>query len=261
MADVFISYCRQERPLTAELAAQLMGRGHSVWWDTDLLPHQNFRNEIDRQLDLAKAVVIIWTPTSMKSEWVRAEADHAHRQRKLINTCAGISPLDLPKPFSQTHAVAPSDYLAIFRAIAAIGTLASPARVSPGQHFITQAIAEALVRANDLMRLATLQPWVLDDQYVSRMIEAAERVEEPLRLFRDGLPYPELKTYANRVVSDRIDRATEPLLREVQSEINWMTKHRHSLGVISGARGDLSGVVTTLLELGPAPIIHPESAT
>jgi TIR domain len=106
MADVFISYSKVRRALTEALARHLEAEGFSVWWDTDLLPADNFRAEINHQLDIARAVVIVWTPESKSSEWVCAEADRAHEQRKLVNThSAGLTPRQIPMPFNQTHSV------------------------------------------------------------------------------------------------------------------------------------------------------------
>jgi hypothetical protein len=118
MADVFISYSKSRRALTQALARHLEAEGFSVWWDTDLLPADNFRAEIDRQLELATAVVIVWTPESVKSEWVCAEADRAHEQRKLINSHAtGVTPRRIPIPFNQTHSVPVDNRTAIVAAI------------------------------------------------------------------------------------------------------------------------------------------------
>jgi hypothetical protein len=106
MADVFISYSKVRRALTEALARHLEAEGFSVWWDTDLLPADNFRAEINRQLDIARAVVIVWTPESKSSEWVCAEADRAHEQRKLVNShSAGLTPRQIPMPFNQIHSV------------------------------------------------------------------------------------------------------------------------------------------------------------
>jgi len=68
------------------LAKDLEAAGLSVWWDTSLRPGENFRNEIDEQLDNCKAAVIVWTLESIKSDWVIAEADHAWQLKKLVNT-------------------------------------------------------------------------------------------------------------------------------------------------------------------------------
>jgi TIR domain-containing protein len=118
MADVFISYSRARRALTQALALHLEAEGFSVWWDTDLLPVDNFRAEIDRQLDAAKAIVIIWTPESVKSEWVCAEAERARERRKLVNCHApGLVPRRIPMPFNQTHSASLDDRPAIVAAV------------------------------------------------------------------------------------------------------------------------------------------------
>jgi hypothetical protein len=118
MADVFISYSKSRRALTQSLARHLEAEGFSVWWDTDLLPADNFRAEIDRQLEMAAAIVIVWTPESVKSEWVCAEADRAHEQRKLINSHApGVTPRRIPIPFNQTHSVPVDNRASIVAAI------------------------------------------------------------------------------------------------------------------------------------------------
>lgn len=57
MADVFISYSKAERKLTEDLAKILVGAGLTVWWDTELLPIQRFRAEIDAQLNNCSALV------------------------------------------------------------------------------------------------------------------------------------------------------------------------------------------------------------
>jgi hypothetical protein len=118
MADVFISYAAQQRALTEGVARAVEDSGYSVWWDTDLLANQSFRNEIDKQLDASRAVIIIWTPQSVGSQWVLAEADHAWRQGKLINThTADLPPHAIPKPFNQIHAVAVTDAAAVMAAV------------------------------------------------------------------------------------------------------------------------------------------------
>jgi hypothetical protein len=118
MADVFISYSKVRRALTEALARNLESEGFSVWWDTDLLPADNFRAEINYQLDVAKAVIIVWTPESKSSEWVCAEADRAHEQRKLVNThSAGLTPRGIPMPFNQTHSVPVENRDAIVAAV------------------------------------------------------------------------------------------------------------------------------------------------
>ena len=118
MADVFISYAQARRELTENLAEDLKLAGFSVWWDTSLLPNQRFRTAIDEQLDSSKAVIIIWTPESIKSDWVLSEADDARAQGKLINTYVeDLRPHQIPKPFNEIHAVKLTNREAILTAV------------------------------------------------------------------------------------------------------------------------------------------------
>ena len=59
MADIFISYSKARGAEAAELAKELADLGYDVWWDTSLLPTGSYGAEIDRQLDAAKAVIVI----------------------------------------------------------------------------------------------------------------------------------------------------------------------------------------------------------
>ena len=84
MADVFISYAKRHAHFTEELARDLETEGFTTWWDTSLLPGDEFPEEIACQIDAAKVVIVIWTEASVESPWVRAEANRAHAQGNLI---------------------------------------------------------------------------------------------------------------------------------------------------------------------------------
>jgi hypothetical protein len=104
MADIFISYSKKHPEHTVALAADLEARGYSTWWDTSLLPGDEFPEVIQRQIDMAKAVIVIWTANSVKSQWVRAEAALGYRQRKLITLFVpGLDFQYIPLPFNTLH--------------------------------------------------------------------------------------------------------------------------------------------------------------
>lgn len=99
--DIFISYSREDRP-TARLFADALGQeGFEVWWDAALHSGETFDEVIERNLRAAKAVVVLWSPRSCASRWVRAEATLADRRGRLapaiIETC------DRPIIFELTH--------------------------------------------------------------------------------------------------------------------------------------------------------------
>jgi hypothetical protein len=70
--------------LASKLSAFLEAEGWSVWWDKSLSAADIYRDEIMKQLVAARAVITIWTPNSIKSDWVRAEAGAARKEGKLI---------------------------------------------------------------------------------------------------------------------------------------------------------------------------------
>ncbi|MDE2024233.1 MAG: TIR domain-containing protein [Gammaproteobacteria bacterium] len=84
MADVFISYARADKARVAPLVAAIEAKGWSVWWDPEISPGQEFDDQIDAEIDAAKAVLVVWTPTSVASRWVRGEAREAAERGILV---------------------------------------------------------------------------------------------------------------------------------------------------------------------------------
>jgi cold shock CspA family protein len=101
MADVFISYAQEDRHLTEALASYLEGLGYSVWWDTRLVSGDEIDEVIAKAIDDVQAAIVIWTPNSIGSRWVKSEAIRADGQHKLIPV--RVPELDakkLPLPFN-----------------------------------------------------------------------------------------------------------------------------------------------------------------
>ena len=104
MADIFISYSKADRELAIKLAAFLEAEGWTVWWDKSLQSADTFRDVIMRELMAARAVISIWTPNSIKSDWVRAEAGRAKAEGTLIPVkSSDVSYGDIPLPFGEMH--------------------------------------------------------------------------------------------------------------------------------------------------------------
>lgn len=83
-------------------AEGLVDEGFSVWWDASLHSGETFDEVIEQKLRDAGAVVVLWSPRSVASRWVRAEATLADRRKKLAP--AIIEPCDRPIIFELTHA-------------------------------------------------------------------------------------------------------------------------------------------------------------
>jgi hypothetical protein len=104
VADIFISYSKPDRDKVVMLAAYLESEGWTVWWDTNLGAGDAYRDEIMTELAAARAVIVLWTPTSIKSDFVRAEAGRAKAEGKLIPVKASdVNYSDIPLPFGEMH--------------------------------------------------------------------------------------------------------------------------------------------------------------
>jgi hypothetical protein len=99
--DIFISYSREDRPSARQFATCFADEGYSVWWDNALHSGETFDEVIEKQLKESKAVVVLWSPRSVASRWVRAEATLADRRNKLCP--AIIEACDRPIAFELTH--------------------------------------------------------------------------------------------------------------------------------------------------------------
>ncbi len=58
MADVFISYAREDAEVAGRFAEAFQAAGFSVWWDDALRSGEAFDESIERALREAKAVVV-----------------------------------------------------------------------------------------------------------------------------------------------------------------------------------------------------------
>src|SRR5262249_48826620 len=131
MPDIFISYSKADHALALKSSAFLEAEGWTVWWDKSLAAADLYRDEIMKQLAAARAVITIWSPNSIKSDWVRAEAGRAKADGKLIPVkTSDLTYADIPLPFGEMHTenIASTD---LIRA-AIVAQLAKPAtQVSP----------------------------------------------------------------------------------------------------------------------------------
>ncbi len=100
MADIFISYAREDAVRAEALAAAFKAVGWSVWFDDAIRAGAPYDAVIDQQLDAAACVVVVWSRASVDSSWVRAEASEADEQGKLVPV-AFEQALRLPVRFRQ----------------------------------------------------------------------------------------------------------------------------------------------------------------
>jgi hypothetical protein len=102
MSDIFVSYDDQDRERVRRIVETLEARGWSVWWDHRISTGEAFATVIERELEAASCVIVVWTGTSVHSDWVRAEADEAWKRRKLVPVL--LDRVKPPMPFGQVQA-------------------------------------------------------------------------------------------------------------------------------------------------------------
>ncbi len=104
MADIFISYKREERSEVERLATALRGLGFDVWFDASLSAGEAFSDQIDREVKAAKVVLVCWSPNATGSKWVKAEALEGFNRDSLVQTqIAGPDGFAPPTPFTAVH--------------------------------------------------------------------------------------------------------------------------------------------------------------
>ncbi len=103
MADVFLSYKRQDEAAVGRLVKALRGEGLSVWWDRDIPPDAPWEDTIEREHQAARSLVVCWSPAAVTSENVKAEARRAKAQNRLVQTF--IAPCEPPMFFGERQGV------------------------------------------------------------------------------------------------------------------------------------------------------------
>jgi len=84
MADVFLSYSRADQEVARRFAEALQAAGLEVWWDVGLATGEAYDRVTEEALMSARAVVVLWSKTSVDSRWVRAEATQGDRNGTLV---------------------------------------------------------------------------------------------------------------------------------------------------------------------------------
>jgi hypothetical protein len=108
MVDVFISYSREDGARAQDLARRLEARGLSAWWDRQIPPGKTWDQVIGKALEEARSVVVLWTSTSVESDWVKEEASRGSRRGVLVP--AVFDHVEPPLGFGRIEAAELSDW-------------------------------------------------------------------------------------------------------------------------------------------------------
>jgi hypothetical protein len=103
MPDIFLSYSRDDQATARRFAEGFERAGLSVWWDVTLRSGEAYDRVTEKALRDARAVVVLWSRKSVNSDWVRAEATIALRNKTLMPVM--IEPCERPIMIELTHTV------------------------------------------------------------------------------------------------------------------------------------------------------------
>ena len=86
---VFLSYARDDRAKAEAIVVALEAKGLTVWWDGLLEGGHEFAEKIEQALASADAVVVLWSPVSIHSHWVRDEAATGRDRGRMVPVTIG----------------------------------------------------------------------------------------------------------------------------------------------------------------------------
>jgi len=101
MADLFVSYSREDKPRAAQIVHLLEDHGWDVFWDQETRAGTLWPKVLEEELIKARCLVALWTTTSIDSRWVRIEAYEALQNEKLVPVL--LDKVRPPLEFRQTQ--------------------------------------------------------------------------------------------------------------------------------------------------------------
>lgn len=102
MADIFLSYDRDDEKVVRRIAEGLAASNLPHWWDKDLEDGANFSFVIEEKIESCRHVLVAWSANARRSLFVRGEALEALDRGKLIQVL--IDKSRLPVPFNALQA-------------------------------------------------------------------------------------------------------------------------------------------------------------
>lgn len=84
MADVFVSYKKEDQNRVQTIIEGLRASGIDVWWDQDIPAGAPWDETITTQLETAKCVVVVWSTLSVTAPFVKEEAGRAKARGVLV---------------------------------------------------------------------------------------------------------------------------------------------------------------------------------
>ncbi len=149
MKRVLVSYKHEDKERVTALIHALQEHGLEVWWDKDLPGGEDWRENIETELNEAGCVIVVWSPGSVGPDggFVRDEASRAKERGVLVPV--RIERVSPPLGFGEIQAIDLSGWRgrvrdpAILDLIAAVKAklegLPTPLAKAPGQRLFRRA--------------------------------------------------------------------------------------------------------------------------
>jgi TIR domain len=102
MADIFISYKKEDAGRVIRMVEALRAEGFDVWWDHGIQAGSEWDRSIHNELYAAKVVIAIWSKASVAAPWVKEEATVGKNRGVLLP--AKIDEVDPPLGFMMIQA-------------------------------------------------------------------------------------------------------------------------------------------------------------
>jgi TIR domain len=102
MADIFISYKKEDAGRVIRMVEALRAEGFDVWWDHGIQAGSEWDRSIHKELYAAKVVIAIWSKASVAAPWVKEEATVGKNRGVLLP--ARIDEVDPPLGFMMIQA-------------------------------------------------------------------------------------------------------------------------------------------------------------
>ena len=99
---LFISYSHEDKPVAKQVAEALTERGYDVFWDAKIPPGMTFDTYIFEKLQGSNAVIVLWSKNSIRSDYVKEEAEYAKHHSVLVPL--NVDGTDLPFGFTRIQA-------------------------------------------------------------------------------------------------------------------------------------------------------------
>jgi TIR domain len=120
MADIFISYSKQDRVPALKLAAWLETQGWTTWQDRTGVA-DDIRDENLKELRKARVVIVLWSAASVRSAHILHEAIAARDANKLVHVkVSGLALQRIPVSLGSRVVLDADDLPSIGRAISSV---------------------------------------------------------------------------------------------------------------------------------------------